>query len=174
MGVNGAYSRLVPPPQTGPMGYIGRVDALEGIFGMQLNPLTGALYAGFSDTPDAQMFTTSATGLLPVDQGEIVFGEGDGIYANKVNRRKPSVPWRSSGPSSSKHPSCTLPTNACAAHTRHSSSTASATSSSPPQIADRRTSTSLTWAPGRGSPPTWMLFSLARQKRGRLVLSSKF
>jgi len=74
---------------------IGRVDALDVIYGMRLNPLTGALYAGFYGDLDAQMWTTSATGALPVDQGEIVFGQGsgDGIYTNKVRkRRRPLVP----------------------------------------------------------------------------------
>jgi hypothetical protein len=69
---------------------IGRVDTLDRVFGLVFNPLTGALYAGFysfvAPTMDAQMWTTSASGGLPVDQGQIVFVQGSNIYINKVRK----------------------------------------------------------------------------------------
>lgn len=142
---------------TVPMTRVGNMPALDSVFGMQFNPLTGALYAGFDSSDDGQMWTTSATGALPVDQGQIEFGEGDGIYTNKVKRRRRlSVSWCLSCPSSSECPSVPSP-QLHVLYTRPSSSTASATSSTCPHIANRRTSTSLTWAPGRRSLPFSML-----------------
>lgn len=59
----------------GPMALIGSpVPTLDQVYGMALNPLTGGLYAGFPSSLDAQMWTTSAGGALPVDKGQVAFG----------------------------------------------------------------------------------------------------
>lgn len=63
---------------------IGVVATASDVNGLQFNPLTNALYAGFAGTPpDAQMFTTSAA-ALPVSVGDIAFFQGSGIFTNKV------------------------------------------------------------------------------------------
>ena len=67
---------LFPPPSCfaaipGPITRIGFVPALDFVYGMVFNPLTGALYAGFPSSSDAEMWTPSATGVLPVNKGPI-------------------------------------------------------------------------------------------------------
>lgn len=53
---------------------IGSVPTLDEVYGMIFNPLTGALYAGFPSDEDAEMWTTSVTGALPVNKGQFLFG----------------------------------------------------------------------------------------------------
>lgn len=73
-------------PSSGPMTRIGAVAISKTVYGLQLNPLTNSLYAGFSSgPPDAQMFTTSAA-ALPISVGDITYGEGDAIYTSKVQK----------------------------------------------------------------------------------------
>jgi hypothetical protein len=147
---------------------IGRVDTLNEVYGMVFNPLTGALYAGYPDsTDDAQMWTTSASGELPIDQGAIEFGQGRGIYVNKVRKMYRCISL-ALALSVIEAPNCTttIHTQLLFSGTRPSTSTRTATSSMPLPPIHRPTSTSLTWAPERRSPLTLTQSNYPRQSVG--------
>ena len=66
---------------------IGSIRAASTVYGgMEIIPSTGALYTGFDFwPPDAQMFLTSGGDTLPTSVGTFNFGQGEGLFATRVD-----------------------------------------------------------------------------------------
>lgn len=153
--------RPLSPSASDPMAYVGRIDAAGSVYGMQLNALTGALYAGFYDyAVTAQMWTTSRDGSLPNAVGTFDLGQGEAIYTNKV-RDEHTKPERSCPPSLlvKSLTACAHALHHKRFESRRSSSIRSAissTSSASPMIPSQkpRGSTFSTWVTAQRSRPS--------------------